>query len=98
MKNTTTIKKGELIMDKSFKEPIRFKWIWVALAVISLASVPWYLPQGSIYPIILGFPYWAFISVVSTVVLAGFLTYVIKNYWDMSSLIDEENDEGRNDR
>lgn len=82
-------------MEKSFKEPIRFKWVWVVLAIITLASVPWYLPQGTIYPIILGFPYWAFISVVSTIVLAVFMTYVINNYWDMESLVDDDEEGGQ---
>ncbi len=84
-------------MEKSFKEPIRYKWIWIVLAVITLVGVPWYLPQGSIYPIILGFPYWAFISAVSTVVLSFFLTYVIRNFWDMKSFINEANEEGGSD-
>jgi hypothetical protein len=83
-------------MEKSFKEPIRFKWIWVVLAVITLAGVPWYLPKGTIYPIILGFPYWAFISVVSAIVLAVFLTYVINHYWDMEALKEDADEEGGN--
>lgn len=83
-------------MEKNYKEPIQFKWIWVVLAIISLLGVPWYLPQGSVHPIIFGLPYWAFISLVSTVILALFLNHVVKNYWDMEELKDEAEDEGGN--
>ncbi len=73
-------------MKKNYKEPIQFKWIWIVLGIIVLIGVPWYLPQGSIYPIILGLPYWTFISLVSTIALAFFLNYVVKNYWDMEEI------------
>ena len=77
-------------MGKAVKEPIKYPWIWVVLVIIILAGVPWYLPKGTIYPIILGFPYWAFISIVATIVLSAFLVYVMYNYWDMEALIEEE--------
>jgi len=69
-----------------FKEPIKTKWIWVVLAIIILAGVPWYLPEGTYNPIIFGFPYWAFISLISTIALAIFLNYVIDKFWDMEVL------------
>ncbi|MFW5855972.1 MAG: hypothetical protein ACOCVB_01730 [Bacillota bacterium] len=80
----------------NIKEPIKFAWIWVVLVIILLIGIPWYLPEGSYSPIILGFPYWAFISVISTVALAVFLNYVIDNYWDMEELEEkiEEEKEG----
>ncbi|MDP3487150.1 MAG: hypothetical protein Q8S19_04360 [Bacillota bacterium] len=78
-------------MQKSFKEPIRFGWVWVVLAIIILAGVPWYLPKGGIHPIIFGMPYWAVISVLSTIALAVFLNYVVTNYWDMEGM-KEKND------
>lgn len=78
---------------KRVREPITVAWIWAVLAAIVLLSIPWYLPQGTIYPIILGFPYWAFISVVMSVVLAVFLGYVINNWWDMHALIESESDD-----
>lgn len=74
---------------KDVREPVRIKWIWPVLVVIVLLGVPWYLPQGSIEPIIMGFPYWAFISLVMTIALALFLGYVILNCWNMEVLLDE---------
>jgi len=77
-------------LGKEVKEPIRYIWIWVALVVILLISIPWYLPKGTIYPIILGFPYWAFISVVSVICLSAFLVYIMHKYWDMEALMEDE--------
>lgn len=74
---------------KDVREPVRIKWIWPVLVVIVLLGVPWYLPQGSLEPIIMGFPYWAFISLVMTIALALFLGYVILNCWNMEVLLDE---------
>lgn len=85
-------------MENNYKEPIKYKWIWVVIGIIVLIGVPWYLPTGSIYPLIFGFPYWAFISVVSTIVLAGFLTYVVNNYWDMEDIVEEIEEERGNSK
>lgn len=74
---------------KDVREPVRIKWIWPVLVVIVLLGVPWYLPQGSLEPTIMGFPYWAFISLVMTIALALFLGYVILNCWNMEVLLDE---------
>lgn len=83
-------------MTKKYKEPIQYTWIWVVIIIISLIGVPWYLPQGTIYPIIIGLPYWAFISLVASIALGIFLNYVVKNCWDMEAL-KEDKDEGGSD-
>ena len=82
-------------MKPQVKEPIRHAWLWVVFIIIMVFSVPWYFPVGSIYPIIFGFPYWAAVAVVMSVVMSGFLTYMITNYWSMESLLDEGKGEGR---
>lgn len=81
-------------MKKSYKEPIQHKWIWVVLVFIALAGVPWYLPVNTIYPIILGLPYWAFISLVASIALGIFLNYVIKNCWEMEILKEDSENNG----
>lgn len=65
------------------KEPIRKPWIWVALTIILLAGIPWYLPQGTVRPLFLGFPYWMFISVAFSLILCGFLSWLCLNEWDV---------------
>jgi hypothetical protein len=79
---------------KQVREPVRVKWIWPVLIAIILLGVPWYLPQGAIEPIIIGFPYWALISVIMTIVLSLFLGYVILNWWSMESLLEKEPEHG----
>ncbi|HHW25724.1 MAG TPA: hypothetical protein GXX23_00065 [Firmicutes bacterium] len=67
------------------REPIKVKWIWPVLIAIILLGVPWYFPQGAVEPIILGFPLWAFVSLVMSVVLSLFLYYVVTNHWRMEN-------------
>lgn len=54
--------------------------IFIFLCIVAL-TVPWYLPQGSYEPIIFGFPYWALISIFMSIVLAVFMSWVIKTQW-----------------
>lgn len=75
---------------KQVREPIRIKWIWPVLVAIIVLGVPWYLPQGSYKPIIMGFPYWTFISALLTVALSLFLGYVMTYCWDMESTLEDD--------
>lgn len=69
--------------NRPVKEPIRKPWIWVVMAFIMLAAIPWYLPIGSLEPLILGVPYWAFISVVFSLALCAFLSWLCLHEWDV---------------
>lgn len=71
------------------KEPIKHPLIWITLLVIVILMVPWYFPESAVHPIILGFPLWAFVSLVMAAVLSAFLGYVLKHYW----IMDEEGEE-----
>lgn len=33
--------------NRSIKEPIRKKWIWIVLVIITLGVVPWYFPDAA---------------------------------------------------
>lgn len=74
------------------KEPVRKPWIWIVMALIMLAGIPWYLPTGSLSPVILGLPYWMLISIVSSLVLCGYLSWVALNEWDV---VEEEEEAQR---
>ena len=75
---------------KEVKEPIKVKWIWPVIAIISLATIPWIFPTGTYKPFIAGLPYWMICSIGATVVLAIFLNFVVSKYWSMEELIEEE--------
>jgi len=72
------------------KEPIKHKKIWIVLIVLYVLSVPWYLPKGTYAPIILGIPYWGWIVLGVSLAISITLTYVIKNYWQLTN---EENED-----
>jgi hypothetical protein len=80
-------------MKQAKKEPIRNWKIWVIFLIIFFLGVPWYLPVGSYEPIILGFPYWALIVLVMSLIMSAFLTYVLNKEWQM-----EDEEEVKEDR
>lgn len=75
------------IFVKKIKEPIKNWKIWIVLIVLYIMSVPWYFPEGSYNPIILGVPYWAIIIMGVSLAISITLTYILKNCWQMA---DEE--------
>lgn len=74
-------------------EPIRKPRIWVGLVLVLLAGVPWYLPAGTIHPIILGMPLWTLIAMLSSVALCAHLTWILTRHWKLVE--DEEEGNGR---
>ncbi|WP_221567744.1 hypothetical protein [Alkalihalobacillus sp. TS-13] len=71
------------------KEPIKKKWIWIGLVLIVLTIVPWYYPDKAVEPIILGFPFWAFLSGFFSLVLCGYLSWLCKHQWHIVEDIEE---------
>ncbi|WP_085994269.1 hypothetical protein [Oceanobacillus senegalensis] len=82
--------------DKPVKEPIRKKWIWIVLVFIVLGNVPWYLPAGTFEPLILGIPYWAFIVVLFSIILCGYLSWLCITEWHIVES-EEENEKKEGD-
>ena len=80
---------------KQIKEPIRKKWIWIALLLIVIGNVPWYLPIGSYEPLIFGVPYWALIILAFSLFLCGFLSWVTLKEWDIVEAEEEAEKRGR---
>lgn len=72
------------------REPVRKPWIWVVMAFIVLGAIPWYLPTGTVEPIILGVPYWAVISIFFSLALCAYLSWLCLNEWDV---VEEEEEE-----
>jgi len=77
-------------MNTSPKEPIRKPWIWVLTVLILLASIPWYLPKGSIGFVLLGVPYWMLISVAFTLIMCGYVSWLCFTQWDVVEAEEEE--------
>ena len=77
------------------KEPIHKPWIWVVMAFIMLAAIPWYLPKGSIGFTLLGVPLWMLISVVFTLIMCGYVSWLCFTQWDV---VEAEEESGYTDR
>lgn len=75
---------------RTTKEPIRKKWIWIVMVLILVGNVPWYLPVGTVTPIIFGFPYWAFISLIFSLILCGYLSWLCLHEWHIVEDIEKE--------
>lgn len=77
-------------MNTGPKEPIRKPWIWVLTVLILLASIPWYLPKGSIGFVLLGVPYWMLISVAFTLIMCGYVSWLCFTQWDVVEAEEEQ--------
>lgn len=75
------------------REPVRTPWPWVGLAVIILVGIPWYLPAGTIGPIVLGLPLWTLVAVASSVGVAAYLSWMVGRFWNLVE--DQEEAVGR---
>lgn len=60
-------------MPPKAREPIGYRWFWAGALALVAAGSPWYLRPGSYEPVILGLPYWVWISIVLSI---GFCLYV----------------------
>lgn len=65
------------------KEPIRRPWLWLVLAALVIFNAPWYLPEGSIEPLVLGVPWWVVVVLVLSVGLSAFLSWVCVTQWNI---------------
>jgi len=69
------------------KEPIRQGWFWAGVAALVFAGSPWYLRSGSFEPILLGLPYWVWISIALSLVFCFYVRWACLNLWGLE---DEE--------
>lgn len=74
------------------REPIRSPWVWVVMALIILGAVPFYLPTGSVTPLVAGVPYWMLVSAAFTLAFAAFTSWLCLRWWNLVE--DEEEHTG----
>lgn len=79
------------------KEPARKTWIWVVMVLVMLAAIPWYLPKGTMGFVLLGVPYWMFISVAFTLLMCVYVSWLCFTQWDIVEAEEENGDSGRAD-
>ncbi|MFB5663414.1 hypothetical protein [Alteribacillus sp. HJP-4] len=82
-------------MTKGIKEPIKKPWIWIIMGALILFNAPWYLPVGSTEPYIFGLPYWALISILLSLFLCGFLSWLCLKEWHIVEELEEESKQSK---
>jgi hypothetical protein len=75
------------------REPARNFWPWVGLALLVLAGIPWYLPAGTIGPIVFGLPLWTVVAMASSVAVAAYLSWMIARHWNVVEDLEESTGE-----
>lgn len=76
------------------REPIRRPWIWIVLAVLMLVSIPWYLPPGSVAFVWFGVPMWMLISIVGTLGMCAYVSWLCFTQWDLVEAEEERTQDG----
>ncbi|GAA4942990.1 hypothetical protein EV188_104244 [Actinomycetospora succinea] len=71
------------------REPIRTPWLWVAIGVVVLVGVPWYLPTGAIEPLVGGIPFWLLISVGATLAFSALTCWACLRDWNLAEPAEE---------
>lgn len=82
---------------RPLREPVRLPWLWVAMGLVVLAGVPWYLPAGAIEPLVGGIPFWLLISVVATVAFSAVTCWGCARGWNLAEPAEESAASGRRD-
>jgi hypothetical protein len=66
------------------REPIRLPWLWVSLGIAVLAGIPFYLPTGSIRPLVGGVPYWLVLSLVASLAFSAITCWACLRAWNLA--------------
>ncbi|QDI91919.1 hypothetical protein EPH95_12640 [Salicibibacter halophilus] len=82
-------------MKKQIKEPALKPWIWIIMGLLVVFNAPWYFPEGSIEPIIFGLPYWGLISIILSLLLCAYLSWLCTTQWNIIEDEEEEKDQKR---
>lgn len=65
------------------REPIRSPLLWVGFGLALLLLVPWWAPEGSIDPIVLGVPWWFAVSFVGSACFSAVACWACLRHWDL---------------
>ncbi|QQK81807.1 hypothetical protein HUG20_01200 [Salicibibacter cibi] len=63
------------------------------MGLLIIFNAPWYLPEGSIEPMIFGIPYWALISLLLSLLLSAYLSWVCLTQWNVIEEEEANNEE-----
>lgn len=72
----------------SAREPIKRPRVWVLVGAMVLLGIPWYLPTGTIEPIVFGLPAWFWVSVLAAVGLSATVCWACLTQWRLEDVED----------
>ena len=78
---------GERDMERFWREieprdePLKRRWFLPAVVVLMIASVPWYLPTGSVGRIYGGLPVWIWTALACSFLIAALTCFVALRAW-----------------
>lgn len=70
------------------REPVKRPLLWVLVGVMILMGIPWYVPTGTIEPLVLGLPAWFWVSVLSAVGLSATVCWACLTQWRLEDADD----------
>jgi O-antigen ligase len=70
------------------REPVRRPRLWVLVGIMILAGIPWYVPTGTIEPLVLGLPAWFWVSVLAAVGLSATVCWACLTQWRLEDVED----------
>lgn len=76
------------------REPIKRPLLWILLGVAILAGIPWYVPAGTVEPLVLGLPAWFWVSVLAAVALSAITCWACLTQWQLEDVEDARTDQG----
>ncbi|MFF5986665.1 hypothetical protein [Prauserella flavalba] len=77
-------RRSESPSSTALREPIRSPWLWVSLVLVVLAGVPFYLPTGTVEPLIGGVPYWLVVSLGATLAFSAITCWACLRAWSLA--------------
>ena len=55
-------------------------WVWATYIVLFAIAIPWYWPERE-WPVVLGMPVWAAVSVGTSLVISIFTAWLLLFHW-----------------
>ena len=63
------------------REPLQLRWFLPTVLLLVIASVPWYLPAGTVGRIVLGLPVWIWTALLCALGVGAVTSYVALCAW-----------------
>ena len=63
--------------------------LYLLVLFLILITVPWFF-SGNAFNIVIGFPFWVLYTLLSTLIYAVIISYLLEKYWSLSAREEQE--------